>query len=295
MKNNLRVHLALLTVALIYGANYTIAKGVMPTYLGPSGFVFIRVVVAAVLFNIISLFGKKEKVIDKRDYLDMIIAATFGVVGNMLLFFNGLSYTSEINASVLMLNAPVFVLIFSVIVLKDRIRLWQAIGMVIAGVGALFLIGGMKFSFSSSHAWGDTMVLLNATSFAFYLVYVKRLLSKYSTIFVIKNLFLIGVLMVLPFAWKDLQVAEFASFPPKIWYAIAFVAVMTTFVAYLLNGWAVQKATPNLVASYIYLQPVIATIIAINAGNQSLSLEKVIFAIVIFVGVYLVNTNRKKA
>ena len=296
MKSSVKIHLALFLVALIYGANYTIAKGVMPAYLGASGFVFIRIAIAAVLFNLVGYFGRiKERIEKKHDYLQMIIAATFGVVTNMLLFFNGLSHTSEINASVLMLNAPVFVLIFSVLVLKDKIRLWQAVGMCVAAAGALFLIGGTAFEFDSSNALGDIMVLINATSFAFYLVYVKRLLKRYSALFVIRHLFVFGAFMVLPFAWSDLVRADFASFPNHIWWAIAYVSIMTTFVAYLLNAWAVQKATPNLVGSYIYLQPVIATFIAINAGNQSLSLEKVIFALVIFVGVYLVNSNRRKA
>ncbi len=296
MKKNLRIHLALFTVALIYGANYTIAKGVMPAYLGASGFVFIRIAIAALLFNLVGFISrKKERIHAKSDYVQMLVAATFGVVANMLLFFNGLAHTSEINASVLMLNAPVFVLIFSVIVLKDKIRLWQAVGMVLAAIGALMLIGGTAFEFDSTNALGDAMVLLNATSFAFYLVYVKRLLAKYSALFVIRLLFIMGTFMVLPFAWNDLATADFASFPNRIWWAIAFVSIMTTFVAYLLNAWAVQKASPNLVGSYIYLQPVIATFIAINAGNQSLSLEKVIFAAVIFVGVYLVNSNRRKA
>ena len=86
MKNNVRVHLALLTVSLIYGANYSIAKDVMPAYLGASGFVFIRIIVAAILFNIVALFRTREKVKDKKDYLELLIAACFGVAGNMLLF-----------------------------------------------------------------------------------------------------------------------------------------------------------------------------------------------------------------
>lgn len=225
----------------------------------------------------------------------MVVAAFFGVATNMLLFFNGLSFTTEINASVLMLNAPILVLVFSLIVLKDRLRLWQAVGMAIAALGAILLIGGTEFKFNSENVKGDLMVLLNAASFAFYLVYVKRLLAKYSPLFVIRHLFLFGLIMALPFGWHDLQAAKFSQFPNTIWWSIAFVAVCTTFIAYLLNIWAVQKATPNLVGSYIYLQPVIATFIAIKAGNQPLSWEKVIFALLIFVGVYMVNFNRKKA
>ena len=295
MSEAVKVNLALFTVALIYGANYVIAKGVMPEYLGASGFVFIRIATAALLFNLISLFRRsEERIKDKKHYVQMAIAALFGVAANMLLFFNGLAFTSPTNASVLMLNAPVFVLVFSVLVLKDSIRWKQGLGIIIAGIGALLLIGGTGFDFNTNNAKGDLMVLVNATSFAFYLVYVKRLLKIYSALFVIRHLFVFGLIYALPFAITDLQTAQFSAFPQKIWISIVYVAIMTTFVAYLLNAWAVQKATPNLVGSYIYLQPVIATAIAVGLGTQVLSPQKVIFALIIFTGVYLVNSNRKK-
>lgn len=295
MSEAVKVHLSLFTVALIYGANYVIAKGVMPEYLGASGFVFIRIATAAVLFNVVSVLRRsKERIKDKKHYVQMAIAALFGVAANMLLFFNGLAFTSPTNASVLMLNAPVFVLVFSVLVLKDSIRWKQALGIILAGIGAVLLIGGTGFDFNTSNAKGDLMVLVNATSFAFYLVYVKRLLKTYSALFVIRHLFVFGLIYALPFAISDLRSAQFNAFPQEIWIAIVYVAIMTTFVAYLLNAWAVQKATPNLVGSYIYLQPVIATAIAVGLGTQALSPQKVIFALIIFTGVYLVNSNRKK-
>ena len=295
MSEAVKVHLSLFTVALIYGANYVIAKGVMPEYLGASGFVFIRIATAAVLFNVVSVLRRsKERIKDKKHYVQMAIAALFGVAANMLLFFNGLAFTSPTNASVLMLNAPVFVLVFSVLVLKDSIRWKQALGIILAGIGAVLLIGGTGFDFNTSNAKGDLMVLVNATSLAFYLVYVKRLLKTYSALFVIRHLFVFGLIYALPFAISDLRSAQFSAFPQKIWIAIVYVAIMTTFVAYLLNAWSVQKATPNLVGSYIYLQPVIATAVAVGLGTQALSPQKVIFALIIFTGVYLVNSNRKK-
>lgn len=295
MSEAVKVHLSLFTVALIYGANYVIAKGVMPEYLGASGFVFIRIATAAVLFNVVSVLRRsKERIKDKKHYIQMAIAALFGVAANMLLFFHGLAFTSPTNASVLMSNAPVFVLVFSVLVLKDSIRWKQALGIILAGIGAVLLIGGTGFDFNTSNAKGDLMVLVNATSFAFYLVYGKRLLKTYSALFVIRHLFVFGLIYALPFAISDLRSAQFSAFPQEIWIAIVYVAIMTTFVAYLLNAWAVQKATPNLVGSYIYLQPVIATAIAVGLGTQALSHQKVIFALIIFTGVYLVNSNRKK-
>ncbi|MCB9261103.1 MAG: DMT family transporter [Flavobacteriales bacterium] len=296
MNKSLAVHLALFAVAVIYGVNYTVAKGVMPQYLGASGFVLIRIGVAALLFNVVAIFSrKKEKIQSKKDYGQLLIAATFGVAGNMLLFFNGLAHTTEINASVLMQNAPIFVLIFSFFLYKKPVSKQQVAGILIAAAGAILLIGGTKFQFGGETVKGDIMVTLNAISFAMYLVYVTRLLEKYSTLFVIRHLFVFGFFLALPFGLADIVSADYSNFPSSIWISIGYVAILTTFVAYLLNAWAVQRATPALVSSYIYLQPVVAIFVAVNTVNQSLSLEKIIFAGVIFTGVYLVSFNKKQA
>lgn len=288
MSKALKIHGALLTVALIYGSTYSIAKYVMAGYLGSSGFILIRVLVATSLYFIAHKVLVKEKIQSLKDYRDLFICGFFGVAFNMLAFFKGLSYTVELNASVLMLNAPVFVLIFSFFLLKDRIRKWQVIGIAIAGVGALLLIGGTAFNFSTENARGDLLITLNAVSYAFYLVYVKRLLKKYHVLTVAKYVFLFGTLMILPFGIPELAEANFSAFTSKTWSAVAYVAVFTTFVAYLLNAWAVQNSNPTLAGSYVYLQPVFATSFAAIYGAP-LTLEKLIFALFIFAGVYLVT------
>ena len=260
----------------------------MADYLGSSGFILIRVVVATILYIIIHSLTIKEKITDLKDYRDLVICAFFGVAFNMLAFFKGLSYTVELNASVLMLNAPVFVLIFSFFMLKEKIRKWQVIGVLLSAIGAILLAGGRSLNFNSANAFGDILITLNAISFAFFLVYVKRLLKKYHVLTIAKFIFIFGTVMVIPFGLGELLEADVANFPPKVWLAISFVAIFTTCIAYLLNSWGVQKASPTLVASYIYLQPVIASSIGVYAGRP-LSIEKLIFALFIFLGVYLVT------
>lgn len=260
----------------------------MANFLDSSAFILIRVLVATTLYFIFVAFFVKEKIQGWKDYRDLAICGLFGVATNMLLFFKGLSYTIELNASVLMLNAPVFVLLFSYFLLKDKIKLWQIIGVLISALGALLLIGGLNFNFSSENAWGDGLIIMNAISFAFYLVYVKKLLRKYHVITIAKYAFLFGTIFILPFGLPELVETNFQLFTTEAWIAVAYVAVFTTFVAYLLNSWAVQKANPTLAGSYIYLQPVFATSIGAFRGAP-LTVEKLIFALLIFVGVYLVT------
>lgn len=287
--NPILVHGALLLVSIIYAATYSIAKLVMPEFLSPSAFILIRVSVAGFLFSLFYRAFFHYSKVDRRDLWPLAVSGFFGVAANMLLFFEGLSRSTPINASVLMLFSPLFVLLFNRWMHGTRISLRQSGGMILAAIGAILLIGGTSFRVSKEHVLGDILVVLNAVSFSYYLVYSAKLLQKYPSITVIRYVFVFGWLFVLPFGLFDLSAAEPSLWNGTIWASVIFTAVGTTFIAYLLNAWALQKAGSVVVGSYIYLQPLLAGIIAIAMGKDSLSTEKVIFALLIFTGVYLVN------
>lgn len=290
MSKTLKSHLALIIVAFIYGANYSIAKMVMFNYLNPFGFIVLRVFGAGILFYIIHALFVKEKV-QGKDLKRLFICSVFGIAGNMLMFFKGLSLTTPVNASVLMLNAPVFVLIFSAIIYKTKPKFVQIVGTFVAFSGAFWLIAGNKFQLVSDTALGDMFITFNAISYAFYLVYVKDLLIKYKSLTVITYSFLFGAILVLPFGFNDLRTTQFETFTPNVWWAIAFVVIGTTFIAYLLNAWALQKTSSTVVGSYIYLQPIIASAIGVYLGQDVLTTQKVLAALLVFVGVYLVSSK----
>ncbi|MCG9879551.1 MAG: DMT family transporter, partial [Bacteroidia bacterium] len=222
----------------------------------------------------------------------LFISAVFGVAGNMLLFFKGLSITSPINASVLMLNTPIFVLVFAAIMLKEKLSIAKIAGILIAATGALLLMGGSKFHFNQDTVWGDVFVTLNAIIYAFYLVYAKRLMHKYHPLTVTLYSFFFGFFLVLPFGLNQALEINFPELPLSIWGAIAFVTVGATFLTYVFNAYALKHASSSLVGSYIYLQPVLATIIAIVSGTDFLSWEKFISMLIVFGGVFLAAYKR---
>jgi drug/metabolite transporter (DMT)-like permease len=287
-------HVLLFIVAAIYAATFSIAKDVMPEFLGAYGFIVLRIVTATTLFWIVHTLFVREKVKHKKDYLLFAVAGFFGMAANMLMFFKGLETAYPIHGSVLMLAAPVFVLIFQKIIHKTLIRNVQWLGIVVALTGAFFLLAGKNLKFTEDTLWGDLLILLNAISYSFYLVFVKKLLLRYHFITVAKWSFTAALILVIPVGMSDLLEADFKSFPTYIWWEIAFVLVLTTFVTYLLNAFVIQRATPALVGSYIYLQPLLATAIAVAWGVDEVTVEKVAFSILIFTGVYLINKKKKK-
>ncbi len=288
----LRVHLYLIVVTLIYAATFTLAKWVMPIYIGAYGFIVLRIAVATLLLWLVNPLFSKEKVPLKENWKDLLICAIFGVAANTLMFFKGLSITKEINAAVLMLFTPVFVIVFSFLLKTERLFWWNVVGILVAAVGCLLFLGGAQFHFERSTVAGDILIVLNAISYAFYLVYVRKLLKKFHPITVTRISFVFGLIMVLPFGLHEVVQADYAGMEAIHWFALLFTLVMTTFVTYVLNALAIKDGGSGIVGSYIYLQPVLAALIAHFAGSDKITAAKIIFAAIIFFGVYLVSIKK---
>ncbi len=291
----LYAHAALFAVALIYGLNYSIAKDVMEGYVAPSGFILIRALGATSLFWLLSAFLHREKLAQK-DLLRVALGGALGVAINQLFFFNGLHLTTPISASVIMTTNPIMVLILSTIALRVPLSPARIIGIALGMSGALFLItrgGDLSSLFTSDAALGNLFILINALSYAAYLVTVKPLMGRYKALTVIKWVFLFGTLYVLPFGYTQLAAVDWGNMPPFIAWEIVFVVVCTTFLAYLLNIYALKTVSSTTVSFYIYLQPLVATLAALALGKDQLSFVLLISAALIFSGVYMVSFYKR--
>ena len=275
--------------AVIYGLSFTIAKDVMPLYVKPFGFILLRVIGATILFWLAGFFIKSEKII-LSDYPRIFLASIFGMALNMLTFFKGLSMTTPINASVIMVITPIIVLIFSAFLLKEKATKRKLFGIFIGMFGAILLIVyGNEIGMSSNAVLGNILVLINATSYALYLILVKNLTLKYHPLTLAKWLYLFGLFLVLPFGLQEFKQIDWAEIPINGLLRISYVVVFTTFLAYLFNLFAIKKLKPTTISIFIYLQPVLATTYALIVGSDVLNEIKIMATILIFVGVYLVS------
>ena len=288
--------IALSITALIYGVTFTIAKEVMPLYIKPYGFILLRVSGATAIFWFLGLFVKAKK-IEKSDYKNIFFAAFFGVGLNMLTFFKGLSLTTPISASVMMVTSPILVLIFSSILLKEKLITKKIIGVVIGLIGAVILIvyGNNSDGSASNRVLGNLLVFINAASYGLYLVIVKKLVVKYNPIVFVKWLYLFGLLFVTPFGLEELVQVQWHVMPTSIYLKAGFVVLFTTCVTYVFNLFALTKLKPTTVSVFIYLQPVIASIYALIVGSDSLNMIKISATLLIFFGVYLVTKQADKS
>jgi drug/metabolite transporter (DMT)-like permease len=266
----------------------------MPKYVNAYGFILLRVVGATLLFWLLSSFLPKEK-IEKQDFKRLIACGFFGAAINMMMFFKGLSYTTPINASIIMTSIPIMVLLMASIIIKEKISGQKTLGILLGATGAIVLIVSDKsLSIGTDTLWGDSLTLFNAMSYGLYLVMVKPLMNKYEAFTVIKWVFLFGTLFVMPLGIPEVLEVNWNNLPTDIWYGIAYVVIGTTFLSYLFNSFGIKFVGPSIVAMYIYLQPILASAFALYLGKDILTPTKVICTALIFVGVYLVSRPVKK-
>jgi drug/metabolite transporter (DMT)-like permease len=292
-------HLALLFVAMVYGANYLVAKGLMPQMIGPSGFIVLRVVGAGMLFWLV--YAINWEPVARRHLGRLMLCGLFGVAANQLMFFNGLSLTSPVNASIIMTSNPILVLLASSFLLKTAITARKLAGIGLGAFGAILLLLQSKDTGAAHISWqGDLLILLNATSYGVYLVLVKPLMSIYKPTTVVAWVFLFGAVVVLPIGLPQALAIPWQEFTTNQYLSVAFVVVFTTFVVYLLNIFAMRTVMPTVVSMYIYLQPLFAGLFAyvyaLYGGDDftgDFTVGRIASAALIFTGVYLVSSARK--
>jgi len=289
MNNRLLAIFAAIGASAIYGVNHTVAKGVMPTYIEPFGFILLRVGGAAILFWLISFLGPKEK-IEREDWPRILICAIFGMVINMLFFFKGLSFSTPINSSVIVTLSPVIVLLLASVLIKEKITLLKSLGVIIGLGGALVLIffSANQGENAPNIPLGNTLFIVNAVSYGLYLIMVKPLTKKYHSYTLMKWLFTIAVVINLPITFGEFSQVNWASLPFDAVWKMGFVVLGTTFATYLLNIYALKHLSASTISVFIYLQPLIAISYAIYSGADQLNTIKIIAGVLVFFGVYLV-------
>jgi drug/metabolite transporter (DMT)-like permease len=281
----------LIIVNLIYGENYSIAKQIMPSYIGPYGFIFYRVFISLILFFLIYLFFLREK-IARKDWWRFLGCGLFGIALNQLLFFKGISLTSSVHGALLMITSPMFTYLLSQLLARKKVKLKKIGGIALGILGAsILIVSSMKTSKDSS-ALGDMLVIINAISFSIYLILVKPLISRYHPLTITFYVFLTGSIWVAIFGYQEAVAIDFCQLPSSFYWNFSFVIVCATFLVYLFNNMAMRAASPTTVSSFIYLQPLFAILISISFTAEKMTLYTVFGGILIIFGLWLVNHSK---
>ncbi|HUP46020.1 MAG TPA: DMT family transporter [Thermoanaerobaculia bacterium] len=277
---SLRVHGALLITAVLFSGNFIVSKMAMAVF-APMTFAWLRVFGAALLLNAIT--GRVR--LERDDRRRVTRFAILGVVINQTLFLGGLSLTSAHVAAILITTIPVFALGVAIVHRLERATAHKIGGIGLACLGALLVIGGEQFEGSARSVVGAVMIVANCLAYATYLVLARPLLQRIAPTVVIARMFAAGTVLMLPIAAWSLLREEWSAIPPSAWLSLLLVILGPTVGAYLLNAWALRYAESSLVAAYIYVQPVLTTILAAIYLGEQLHWLVAVAGGLIFIGV----------
>ncbi|HEU4902673.1 MAG TPA: DMT family transporter [Flavisolibacter sp.] len=289
-----KAHVGVLFTNIFFAGNYSVVKSISPAFIGPAALNVVRAAIAVVLFWTVWLFGKTGAGIQRRHRGRFLLCGLSGVCINQLLFIKGLTLTTTIHAALLILVTPIAVTLFALWILKERFTLAKALGMALGIGGATFLILQREASqHATNYLLGDVLIVINAIAYSIYFILVKPLMKEYSTLHVTRWVFTLGFLMLLPFGWTQTAAIRWGAFGWQQVAALLYVSVLGTFLAYFFNAYGLRKLGASVTGAYIYTQPVFAVLIAILFLNEEITWQKVLAALLIFTGVFLVNLKKK--
>lgn len=296
----LKGHSSMLGANVMWGLMSPVAKFVMVGgAVTPLVVTDLRITGAMVLFWIASFFQKPERVAPK-DLLKLLGASLLAIVFNQGCFIFGVGLTSPVDASIITTSMPLLAMVLAAIYLKEPITGKKVLGIAVGAAGALLLIlGSHQVSEAKAagnhYIWGDLLVLLAQFSYALYFVLFKNFVNKYSLITIMKWMFTYAFICALPFSYNDLLHTEWKSLQNTEIGALVFIVVGSTFISYVLIVIGQKNLRPTVAGMYNYVQPLVASIVAVCWGMDTFNFVKIISVALIFGGVYLVTNSRSKA
>ena len=296
----LKGHSSMLGANVMWGLMSPVAKFVMVGgAVTPLVVTDLRITGAMVLFWIASFFQKPERVAPK-DLLKLLGASLLAIVFNQGCFIFGVGLTSPVDASIITTSMPLLAMVLAAIYLKEPITGKKVLGIAVGATGALLLIlGSHQVSEAKAagnhYIWGDLLVLLAQLSYALYFVLFKNFVNKYSLITIMKWMFTYAFICALPFSYNDLLHTEWKSLQNTEIGALVFIVVGSTFISYVLIVIGQKNLRPTVAGMYNYVQPLVASIVAVCWGMDTFNFVKIISVALIFGGVYLVTGSRSKA
>lgn len=293
MNKNTEAHLAVLGANIIFAANYSIVKYITPSHIHPFALNFVRVASCIILFWALWLFKPGPIGIQRKHLSRFLLCGITGVLINQLFFIKGVALSTSIHSALLSLCTPIFITIIAAWLIKERLTLLKLIGLAFGVGGALLLIFLKDQNHTGTNVLlGDLLVIINAVSYAFYLVLVRPLMASYSAIHVLRWVFTLGGILMLPVCASEFFATDWQAFETSHFVALGFIAIGATFFAYLFNIFGIAKIGPSATGTYIYTQPVFAALIAMIFAGEHFSWIKGFATIMIFSGVYLANYKK---
>lgn len=296
-KEKLKGHSIILMVNVLFAVNISVSKSLIPVNMAPEALTLLRILFATAMFWLSSLFVKREKV-SLRDFGLLFLCACTGIAFNQSLFMTGLNMTSPVDTSIIATAGPIYVMLLAALILKEPITKQKVAGVLLGMAGgALVILSSAHSDDRSSSLNGDMLIVSSNLLYSIYVVISRPLSQRYSAITVMKWMFLFSAIMLTPFMYRQVLDAPVFRADAMEWTSlvrIVFVLLGGTFIPYMLIPMSLRRLRPTTVSMYNYIQPIVASLLAVMVGQGSFTVDKFISTLLVFAGVYLVTMSKAR-
>lgn len=273
---------ALVLVQLLFASLAITGKFVLP-HVPAFALVMFRLSGGALVF---ALASRRQRVaVAWPDRWRLMGLGMLGLAANQTVFLYGLHLTTAINATILVATIPVLTSIICVVNGSERLTALKAAGVALAATGTVWLIGPDRVAFDHRTALGNFWIELGMVAYALYLVYSRGMVHRYGSLTAVAWIFAGGLLAVLPLGAVALARLDWAAVPPAAWWWSVWIVLGPTVGTYFLNLWSLRRTTANVVAGFIYLQPVFTAIVApLVLAGERVTPRALVAGVGIFIG-----------
>ncbi len=289
-------NLRLLFVALAWGINFSVVKSALKDF-HPLGFTVVRFILAGLFLFAFMLAKRESFVIDRQDRWKIVRLGFIGITLYNLFFMYGLKYTTAANSALLISLSPLFAAAIQAASGKEHMNRRIIAGLAVSFLGVFSIIRshqGEPF-FSSDRVGGDLLTLCATFSWAFYTMWAKPLLNKYSAVTVTAYSMVAGALLLLPLSLPGLVNQPWAKISGQSWLALLFAAFIAGGAAYVFWYHGVKQLGVTRTMVYHYLMPFSAVLFASLVFGETITLLQVLGGIAVLAGVYLVQSSNRGA
>ncbi len=289
-----RARLAVLFGNFFFGTSVIAVKQISPVLMPAIALTAIRVGAVCILFWLMYLLNPIKTGFKKNDYWRLLFCGIAGITFNQTFSIKGMSLTSPIHASLLVLTTPITISLLAAWFLKEKWNLFKILGLCLGISGGAVLVFSRDLSAHSSEdqSLGDLFIILGAVSYSSYIILVKPLMAKYSATHILQWIFLFGAFISVPLGWNATLNIQWHLFSVTNWVCLIYVVVGATFLAYQLMNFGIKKLGASVTGSFIYTQPFFATIASVLIFEEQINYSKMLAAAMIIAAVFLTNFKK---
>lgn len=298
MKNKkLQAHGAILLANTIFGLGVPVTKLLLTDWVSPMTYMATRSLGAAIVFWIIASLLKPERV-ERRDLLVIMAGGLTGFVISQTLTAWALDYTSPVYFSLIATLTPVAVMLTAALFIGERITGVKFLGVLLGIAGAVLMVFmGQTLGSGSNDLLGITLAILSVLTWAIYLIITRKVAQKYTPVTQMKYVFLVSAVVTVPLAWPELSDQPLFGAATFGWdgaLEMAFIVLGATVLGYFLIPFAMKSLSATTVSIYTNLQPVVASLVAIMIGQDRLTWDKPVAAVLVLLSAYIVTMKSEK-